>query len=786
MSLIMYQVISHVFLLLYMVFLLIFFYPSYCNAYTSRAEKEKLIRKVFVDPMLFIAEKKMKTGENILIRSEGIPKTPRRIFVVKARKFDNLQILSGFDELLLNLTKFFLTYSFVELTKKVLNCISYFHSPGEEEAQACLDLMGEDPENLDFVYLRYPRKLFPLRKPVLEAHGRISTKVLRSVEEIEADTAREIYRVSGKGVVVGIVDTGIRWDSSLLTSKIKDDVSDEAGDDGFSKSMFIWDQNISPADISPFKYSLTFPKGFSYGVECAFPSARYFLEGYSGCPSRDDIGHGTHIAGIVALEGVGIEGEKIRGVAPDAVLITVATTLYEPDVVDAVRYIFAKADEMGLPAVVNISLGGHFGPHDGTSLFEVLLRNELGKGKIIVSAGGNEANLPVHVGGEYSGTISFVVRVDDECEVQIWLPKNSGAELEVSFKGKREKVKKGERKFILKDANNNNLALIDFSGGADIPLFIYSNSDVKEGVVFASSGFSGEKAIFLLSLPERTRFDAWVSSDPKSCSFTNEGDVKPSPEGTIAVPGTSPDIVAVGSYVITGQRKGNISRFSSWGFDSSKPNITAPGEVIYSVCPTEDDRLCPDRGTSQASPHVSGAIALALERNPLISPEDIISALCKGAIRDNFTGDVPNKIWGCGKLNVPGFLSNVPPLSRRPKERRVSYVVQEVKLAQQIYRKIYLSSDLPFRVFGDGFYDTGWSQYHILFMRELPSSIKAEFLDGFETTVQINERQGIGCGCSSYHYRCSADSRSYLLNLSFILLGLIIFVSIRSLFVSRT
>ncbi|KAF9327755.1 hypothetical protein BG006_008994 [Podila minutissima] len=61
---------------------------------------------------------------------------------------------------------------------------------------------------------------------------------------------------------------------------------------------------------------------------------------------------------------------------------------------------------------------------------------------------------------------------------------------------------------------------------------------------------------------------------------------------------------------------GSSSSFSSYGLDNElhiKPDLGAPGENIYSTWPTRNGSYTTLSGTSMASPHVAGALALALQ-----------------------------------------------------------------------------------------------------------------------------------------------------------------------------
>jgi hypothetical protein len=105
---------------------------------------------------------------------------------------------------------------------------------------------------------------------------------------------------------------------------------------------------------------------------------------------------------------------------------------------DAVAYIFEKAQELGKPAVVNLSLGTHGGPHDGSTpierAFDALLEVP---GRAIVISAGNSFERRSHASGSVSASQPRRLRWEKFAtdrtsnEIEVWY--DGGAALDVSL-----------------------------------------------------------------------------------------------------------------------------------------------------------------------------------------------------------------------------------------------------------------------------------------------------------------------------------------------------------------
>src|SRR5664279_2031015 len=241
---------------------------------------------------------------------------------------------------------------------------------------------------------------------------------------------------SGKGVIVGIADTGV--DFRHL---------DFRKTDGTTRILGLFDQRASGAAGSP-------PAPYTYGGECTPAMINSAIAGDpSACTQRDTHGHGTHVAGIAAgngqATGNGQLAYRMIGMAPDADLLVAnppGTGLVTSNVLDAIAYMKAKAQALGKPLVVNMSFGSYFGARDGTSNYQQALDNLAGAGVILVAAAGNEANVPIRASGTItqggSSSVNFNVPATDSSgapfafgQLEIWYPGSNSYGVNVAGPG---------------------------------------------------------------------------------------------------------------------------------------------------------------------------------------------------------------------------------------------------------------------------------------------------------------------------------------------------------------
>ena len=129
------------------------------------------------------------------------------------------------------------------------------------------------------------------------------------------------------------------------------------------------------------------------------------------------------------------------------------------------------------------------------------------------------------------------------------------------------------------------------------------------------------------------------------------GNQGPKP-GSVTAPGCSKKIITVGSSDMLSGKQAVSGRGPTFEC-VCKPDLVAPGRQIMACTPGAGNLYSMKSGTSMSTPLVSGAIALALEKDPLLSNVEI-----KMMLRDSCDDmGLPRNQQGWGKFNCRKFMA---------------------------------------------------------------------------------------------------------------------------------
>ncbi len=478
---------------------------------------------------------------------------------------------------------------------------------------------------------------------------------------------------TGADVIVVIFDSGIDYNHIDFKNP---------GDTTLSRILFIWDQTITPVSGE------NNPSGFNYGVEYTQSQINDEIDSSPAgfVRQKDTNGHGTHVAGTAAGSGV-----KFPGIAPQADIIVVKGgngSFSEDHIIDGMTYAENKGNALGKPVVVNLSLGGHTGPHDGTEAYEEVIDLFNSKpGQAVVVAAGNEGGTKIHIGGSVAsaGNASFQINVpasytpndgsnNDEFIFDLWYDENVSVNAKVTSPAGIIFEKGYNQDGIGPDDTDGRIHLINRRVDGtkqNIYLRVYDGSANKPPR-------SGTWTLELKSAGGDLNFDGWLARSDLGGeeAILLNGDVNQ----TIAMPGTATEAITVGAYVTKtswpaydgsqylytdGDAVGQIANFSSRGPTRDgrmKPEITAPGKGIVAAYSIDSDSsgtiLNPDgihilsQGTSMATPHIVGAVAVLFNIDPTLTAGQLKTLMANTAIKDSETGGSANNTWGDGKLDL--------------------------------------------------------------------------------------------------------------------------------------
>ncbi len=531
-----------------------------------------------------------------------------------------------------------------------------------------------------------------------------------SVQWIGALDVQKKYNAKGKGIKVGVLDTGIDYTHKML------------GGVGTEEAFTQNDPNVLEEG--------TFPNSKVKGgidlVGTEYNSASPNFTQHIPKPDNDPIdegGHGSHVAGSIAGLGDGIE--TYDGIVPEADLYSIKVFGRDGSTGDSViiaglEYAvdpngdFNLEDQLDL---VNLSLGSSFGiPH---LLYSEAMKNLVNGGTIAVCSAGNSGFVPYIVGAPSTTTeaISVAASIDgmdhnykfsavkflSAQDNQSWITEA----LESSF-GKP-----------LRDIEALSGKLV-FIGFADQPLTNEMIEQLKGHVALIDRG----KITFAEKV--QRAFDAGaigviVANNQDGDPFIMGGDKKldipaimisktlgqavkqAMGHGEVTIDFKIPEKIEKPELIDT------LTGFSSRGPRSVdaliKPEVSAPGSAIISALMGGGAKGTKMSGTSMAAPHMSGAVALLKSIRKNLSSDEIKSVFVTTAklMKDKTGVLYPVSQQGGGRIDlvkaVEASLAFFPPtislgeLSIHSKKKMMKQIL--VKNISENAVDLNLNSQLP-------------------------------------------------------------------------------------------
>ncbi len=496
----------------------------------------------------------------------------------------------------------------------------------------------------EFYYSVTPNLYTTLDLTSLEASGILRTRNQPSLN------------LHGKGILMGFLDTGIRYTLPAFRT---------AG--GQTRIRAIWDQSLpSGQEDAPFGYGTVYrQEEIQRALESPDPFALV--------PTNDTDGHGTYLAGVAA--GTTDENEAFSGVADESELLVVklkqakqslrdyyfadgeGPIFQESDLMTAIEFLVQEARRLVLPLVICIAIGSNQGDHAGYTPLDLSLRSlDAAPGICTVCAAGNEANASHHYFGIIRDQQSYEnveFLVPENCPgffMELWgqtpdlysvgfrSPLGEMIPRIPSRLGRTENVR-----FYLEDASIEvNYELIQNASMSQLIFlrFRRPTPGVWNLMVYNSQPITGEFHIWLPVSGLLLRDITFLTPDPDT---------------TITAPGNSTHLITAGAY---NAYNGGFLQSSSRGYtrmNQVKPDLVAPGVNVTG--PGLLGNYTVRDGTSAASAITAGASALVMEwglrQTPIgvYSTNQIKNFLIRGASRNSM--DIwPNKRWGYGRLEL--------------------------------------------------------------------------------------------------------------------------------------
>ena len=519
-----------------------------------------------------------------------------------------------------------------------------------------------------------------------------SARLLFNVNPVHNGTGGLDGPYTGQGVIIGYVDQGLDFNHP-----------DFKNEDGSTRVLRYWDQTLfSGGPASPYGYGIVWNNNQINSGECI--------------STESGTGHGTTVTGMGS--GNGRANNTNKGIAPKSSIIVVESNFGLPNwtmtIADACDYIFKVADTLGMPAVVNLSVGTYLGSHDGndpaSEAIEAML--DAKPGRVVVCAAGNSgAQGKYHVTGNITSDTSFVWLLNNssgsatfganKIYFELWTDLTDatfeyafGANRPAPFYGKRGTT---EFRQVLNEIGTTIIDTVYTDNNTPLArVEIYRNiigENLRMQVLF--SQIDSTSYYYSFKTKGSGKYDMWsgawmglnnfVTSIPTVAEYP--------PIAFYHMPDTlqtivsswncSEKVISVGN---TRNRVGHMTKNLTYYTPSEstpvrklspnsskgpnrhgviKPDVSASGDVTLTAAPLWllsnssynsiidiNGWHARNGGTSMASPLVAGLAALYLESCPKANYAQFKNDLINTSSGDVYTGPLPNNAYGYGKPNA--------------------------------------------------------------------------------------------------------------------------------------
>ena len=498
-------------------------------------------------------------------------------------------------------------------------------------------------------------------------------KLFTSIDTVSLETSgilaaqnQPFLSLSGKGVLIGFLDSGIDYTHPAFRAP-----------DGSTRILRIWDQTIQTGPS---------PDGLMYGTEYTseqINQALFSPDPYEIVPQRDELGHGTAMAGIAcgSPDPSGIIAVKLKPAKQYLrnyfVIPEDALAYQETDLMLGVRYLVDVSRALQMPLIICMTLGSNQGGHTGnTPLEDVLTSAQFNTGVYAVSGTGNE----VGQGHHYLGNVN---RSELSTDVEILVEEdNPGFTLEfwadapelysIGFTSPLGETiqpvqPRGfntyEFNFLLEYSKISlNYALVEMLSGSQMAMMRFERPTPGVWRVRITN-LSYVNGTFHMWLP----ITGLVSPDIRFYT--------PNTDTTLVNPSCAEAIISVGTF---DAYAGSMFRSSGRGYTRNnllKPSFVSPGVNLTAPLSrqgtppgtganTSSEALYGTRtGSCAASALTAGATAMIVQSGLLrdfpryYTPREIKSLFQRGATRSN-SYTYPNREMGYGLMNVYGIFES--------------------------------------------------------------------------------------------------------------------------------